>query len=317
MVVYIINWMNLNAYFWTRGLHKCNVCWPNLPCLLLNLYPLEKCVMTKSEWEKRENKRKKIVRHYKGIWKRRVIHPRKRVIHMRENLILLQRRVKWGKCYLLMNHSIYSIAKTVKFLLTFCLKKMPVDVRQARWPIEVKKEVSPHDADRAFPYQNHAYFIKGLNWKLNSRLRSWSSPDWYFSADIAQFFFKNARWQIMFFFTAEEVFLFGYSIKNVQCRWARFFCASSTDVLFRPKLACSHLFGQENISPSRQKNIFHHIDRKKWQSTSARKDDRSRSKKEASPHDADRTFTYRHHAYFLKGLNRTLNRRHRSWSSPD
>ena len=35
--------------------------------ILLNLYPLEKCVMTKSEREKRENKRTKIVRHHKGI----------------------------------------------------------------------------------------------------------------------------------------------------------------------------------------------------------------------------------------------------------
>jgi len=38
---------------------------------------------------------------------------------------------------------------------------------------------------------------------------------------------------------------------------AKFFCASSTDVLLRLKLACSHLFGQENICPSRQKNIIH------------------------------------------------------------
>jgi len=49
--------------------------------LFLNLYPLEKCVMTKSECEKRENKRKKRVRHQREIGKRRVIH-------MRENLIV-------------------------------------------------------------------------------------------------------------------------------------------------------------------------------------------------------------------------------------
>ena len=83
------------------------------------------------------------------------------------------------------------------------------------------------------------------------------APDWYFSADIAQFFFKYARWPIMFVFTAEEIFLCWCCIKNLQCRSARFFCASSTDVLFRPKLASSRLFGHENISPSRQKNIFH------------------------------------------------------------
>ena len=120
-----------------------------------------------------------------------------------------------------------------------------------------KKEASSDDADRTFPNRHHANFVHGLNWKLNSRHRSWNSRDWYFSADVAQFLFKNARRQIMFFFTAEEVFLFWWCIKNEQCRSARFFCASSTDVLLRPKLACSHLFGQENISPTRQKNIIH------------------------------------------------------------
>ena len=59
------------------------------------------------------------------------------------------------------------------------------------------------------------------------------------------------------FFTAEEVFLFRCCIKNLQCKSARFFCASSTDVWLRPKLACSHLFGQQNISPSRQKEIIY------------------------------------------------------------
>jgi len=66
-----------------------------------------------------------------------------------------------------------------------------------------------------------------------------------------------------------------------------------------------------------KKIFFTDIDRKKWQSTLARRDDRSRSKKEASSHDSDRTFPYRHHAYFIKGLNRKLNSKHRSWSSPD
>ena len=45
---------------------------------------------------------------------------------------------------------------------------MPVDVVQERWPIEVKKEASPHDADRTFPFRHHAYFIKGLNRNKNS-----------------------------------------------------------------------------------------------------------------------------------------------------
>jgi len=102
-----------------------------------------------------------------------------------------------------------------------------------------KKDLSSDDADRTFPNRHHANFVHGMNWKLNSRHRSWNSRDWYFEADIAQFFFKNAWWPTMFIFTAEEVFLFWWYIKNVQCRSARFFGASSIDVFFRPKLACS------------------------------------------------------------------------------
>ena len=44
--------------------------------------------------------------------------------------------------------------------------------------------------------------------------------------------------------------------KNNNVRRLGFFSASSTDVLYRPKLPCSHLFGQENFSPSRQKDII-------------------------------------------------------------
>jgi len=96
----------------------------------------------------------------------------------------------------------------------------------------------------------------------------------------------------MVFFTVEEVFLFWCCIKNLQCRSARFFCASSTDLLFGPKLACSHLFGQENISRSRQKNIIHRYWSKKMTVDIGQKHDRSRSKKEASSHDSDRIFPY-------------------------
>ena len=91
------------------------------------------------------------------------------------------------------------------------------------------------------------------------------APTDIFQPTLRNFVFQNARCHVMFFFffTAQEVFLFWCCIKNLQCRSARFFCASSTDVLFRPKLACSHLFGQENISPSRQKNIIHRNGSKK------------------------------------------------------
>ena len=48
---------------------------------------------------------------------------------MRENLIILQRRVKCGKCYLLMNHSIHSIAKTVK------IYNSPLGPLACIWPV--------------------------------------------------------------------------------------------------------------------------------------------------------------------------------------
>ena len=57
--------------------------------LFLNLYPTNKCVMTKSEGEKRENKRETIVRHHRGIEKGRVIHLRDGVIHKKERVIIL------------------------------------------------------------------------------------------------------------------------------------------------------------------------------------------------------------------------------------
>ena len=82
------------------------------------------------------------------------------------------------------------------------------------------------------------------------------APTDIFQPTLRNFFLKTLAADNVFY-TAVEVFVFWCCIKNVQCRSARFFCASSTDVLFWPKLACSHLFDQENISPSRQKNIIH------------------------------------------------------------
>jgi len=68
-------------------------------------------------------------------------------------------------------------------------------------------EATQDDADRTLPNRHHANFVRGLNWNLNSRHRSWNSLDWYFSADIEQFFYKNAHWQIMFFFYGRGSFL--------------------------------------------------------------------------------------------------------------
>jgi len=82
-------------------------------------------------------------------------------------------------------------------------------------------------------------------------------PTDIFQPTLRNFFLKRSLADNVFFFAAEEVFLFLCCIKNLQCRLARFFRASTTEFLFRPKLACSHLFGHENISPPRQKNIIH------------------------------------------------------------
>jgi len=64
------------------------------------------------------------------------------------------------------------------------------------------------------------------------------APTDIFPPTLSNVFLKNSRWQIILIFTAKEVFLFCCCIKNLQCISARFFCASSTDVLFLPKLAC-------------------------------------------------------------------------------
>jgi len=42
---------------------------------------------------KRENKRKKRVKHQRGIGKRRVIHVREKVIHMRERVIHMRKNL--------------------------------------------------------------------------------------------------------------------------------------------------------------------------------------------------------------------------------
>ena len=82
------------------------------------------------------------------------------------------------------------------------------------------------------------------------------APTDIFQPTLRNFFLKTLAGR-QCFFTAEEVFLFWCCIKNLKYRSAKGFCASSTDVWLRPKLACSQLFAQENISPTRQKNIIH------------------------------------------------------------
>jgi len=49
-------------------------------------------------------------------------------------------------------------------------------------------------------------------------------------------------WPIIFFYGIGS-FVVRCRLQNLQCRSALFFCANSTEVVFRPTLACSHLLG--------------------------------------------------------------------------
>jgi len=116
---------------------------------------------------------------------------------------------------------IYSARKTLthlgkKILFTDIDRKewQSTSDRKHDWS-RCKKDASQDDADRTFPNRHHGNFVQALKWKLNSRNRSWNSPDWYFSADIAQFFFTKHSLVDNVFFMAEEVFLFLCCIKNV------------------------------------------------------------------------------------------------------
>jgi len=83
------------------------------------------------------------------------------------------------------------------------------------------------------------------------------TPTDIFQPTLRNFFLKYSPADNVFCFYGRGSFLVLVLQKNLECRSARFFRASSTDILFRLKLACSHLFGQENISPPRQINIIH------------------------------------------------------------
>ena len=80
-------------------------------------------------------------------------------------------------------------------------------------------------------------------------------------------FFKNSRWPIKFVLTAEEVFFFWCCIKIVQCRSARFFCASWNDVLFLPNWHVPIYSARKTLAHLGKKIFFTDIYRKKWQST--------------------------------------------------
>ena len=112
-------------------------------------------------------------------------------------------------------------------------KKMQADVNQEWWSI-FKTEKSPDDDDRTFPHRHHPNICQELNRKYNSRHRSLWRRDWYFSADIAQFFLQTLADN---FFLRYKIFFVGCCRKNLQCRSARFFRSSSTEVVFPPTSA--------------------------------------------------------------------------------
>jgi len=113
-------------------------------------------------------------------------------------------------------------------------KKMLADEVQEWWRSIFKKEASPDEDDRTFPNRHHPNICQGLNRKYNSRHRSLWRRDWYFSDDIAQFFLQTLADDI---FLRYRIFFVGCCRKNLQCRSARFFRSSSTEIVFQPTSA--------------------------------------------------------------------------------
>ena len=113
-------------------------------------------------------------------------------------------------------------------------KKMLADVGQEWWGSIFKTEASPDYDDPTFPNRHHPNICQELNRKYNSRHRSLWRRDWYFTAALRNFFYK--RWPIIFFYDT-GVFFVGCCRKKLQCRSARFFRSSSTEIVFQPTSA--------------------------------------------------------------------------------
>ena len=71
-----------------------------------------------------------------------------------------------------------------------------------------------------------------------------------FQPTLCNFFYK--RWPIIFLY-GRGCFFVWCCRKNLQCRSARFFRSSSTEVVFRPTPACFRLLGMQNINQPRHK----------------------------------------------------------------
>jgi len=74
-----------------------------------------------------------------------------------------------------------------------------------------------------------------------------------FQPKLRNFFYK--RWLMVIFYD-RGCFFVRCCRKNLQCRSARFFLLSSTELVFRPTPACFHLLGMEKINQPQQKNMI-------------------------------------------------------------
>ena len=97
-----------------------------------------------------------------------------------------------------------------------------------------------------------------------------------FQPTLRKFFYK--LWPIIFLY-GRGWFFVRCCRKNLQCTSARFFLSSSIEVVVRPTPPGFHFLDKENICPPRKKTLLTDTDRKKCLSTSARKDNRLRFKK--------------------------------------
>jgi len=102
------------------------------------------------------------------------------------------------------------------------------------------------------------------------------APDWYFSAD---FFFKYARWPIMFSLRQRNFSCFGVAWKMYNVGRLCFFERAQPTFCFGRNWHVLIYSARQTLAHLGKKILFTDVDRKKCQSTSARKDDRSRLKR--------------------------------------
>jgi len=105
------------------------------------------------------------------------------------------------------------------------------------------------------------------------------------------------------FFTIEDAFLFCVAVKIYNVGGLGFFVRAQPKLCFGWHRHGFLFLARKTLANLGRKTWFTGTDRKKCLPTSAKKDDRSRFEKEASPDDADRKFPNRHHQNIIQGLN--------------